>query len=47
MVSTTRPADNPVAVLNQVNEQVEDLRLDVDSFAGAPQLLPRSIDLEI
>ncbi|MGB8446654.1 MAG: hypothetical protein WCE32_19995, partial [Pseudolabrys sp.] len=40
-------ADYPVAVLNEVDEQVEHLRLDVDSFAGAPQLVPRSIDIEI
>src|SRR5262249_3295239 len=37
----------PIAVANQVNEQIEHLRLDVNDRAGASQLLPRNVDLEI
>src|SRR5262249_21164619 len=40
-------ADDPVAIANEVNEQVEHLRLDVDIRPGKPQLLPREVDLEI
>jgi hypothetical protein len=32
---------------NEMNQQIEDLRLDVNDLAGAPQFLPRDIDLEI
>ncbi len=40
-------AHDPIAVANQVDEQVEDLRLHVNNGAGAPQLPPRGVDLEI
>jgi hypothetical protein len=30
-----------------VDQQIEHLRLDVNNRAGAPQLVPRHIDLEI
>src|SRR5262249_15288100 len=40
-------ADDPIAVANQVNEQIEHLRLDVNGRAGASQLLPRDVDVEI
>src|SRR5262245_4137690 len=40
-------ADDPVAIANEVNEQIEHLRLDVDIRPGEPQLLPREVDLEI
>jgi hypothetical protein len=30
-----------------VNEQIEHLRLDVDDRSGAPQFVPRDIDLEV
>jgi hypothetical protein len=41
------PADDPIAIPNKVNEQIEHLRLDVNNRGGPPQLLPRDIDLEI
>src|SRR5262249_30178232 len=41
------PADDPIAVSNEVHEQVEHLRLDVNHHTGLSQLLPRDIDLEI
>jgi hypothetical protein len=40
-------ADDPVAMSNEVNEQIEHLRLDVDDVASTPQLMARNIDLEI
>src|SRR5262245_50978784 len=40
-------ADDPIAVANQVNEQIEHLRLEVNDGAGAPQLVARDVDLEI
>jgi hypothetical protein len=40
-------ADDPVTMANEMNQQIEDLRLDVNDLAGAPQFLPRDIDLEI
>src|SRR5262245_10990596 len=40
-------ADDPVAIANEVNEQIEHLRLDVDVCPGEPQLLPREVDLKI
>ena len=39
--------DDPVSVPNEVNEQIEYLRLGVNDRTGAPQLLPRDVDLEI
>ena len=41
------PAHRPLAVANEVDEHVKYLRLDVNYLAGAPQFLPRNIDLEI
>jgi hypothetical protein len=38
---------HPVAVLEQVDQQAEDLRLDVDQLAGAPQLEPAWVDLAV
>jgi hypothetical protein len=38
--------NSSLLTIRSLNEQVEHLRLDVDSLAGAPQLLPRSVDLE-
>jgi hypothetical protein len=35
-----------MTVTNEINKQVEHLRLDVNDRAGAPQLLSRHIDLE-
>src|SRR5258705_9264233 len=40
-------ADNPIAVANEVNEQIEHLRLGVHNCAGTPLLPPRDVDLEI
>src|SRR5262245_16080198 len=40
-------ADDPIAVANEVNEQVEYLRLDMNDRPGAPQFLPRDVDIEI
>jgi hypothetical protein len=40
-------ADNPIAVANEVNEQIEHLRLGMNNCAGTPLLPPRDIDLEI
>src|SRR5262249_13818348 len=40
-------ADDPVAVTNEVNEQIEHLRLDVDDRAGTPQLMARNVDLAV
>ena len=39
-------ADGSMTVANEINKQVEHLRLDVNDRAGAPQLLSRHIDLE-
>src|SRR5262249_16124696 len=36
-------ADDPIAVANEVNEQIEYLRLDMNDRPGAPQLLPRDV----
>ena len=38
-------ADDAVAVLHQVNQQVEDLRLDMYRGLGAPELASFDIDL--
>ena len=40
-------ADDSIAVANEVNKQIEHLRLDVNYRAGAPQLLPCEVDVEI
>ena len=40
-------ADDPVAVPDQVDEQIEHLGLDVHNCPGAPQLMLRHINLEI
>jgi hypothetical protein len=34
-------------VLNEVNEQIDDLRLDVNNRTGMSQLVPSDIDVEI
>src|SRR5262249_19049240 len=39
--------DDSIPVSHEMNEQIEHLRLDVDDCAGAPQLVPCPIDLEI
>ena len=39
-------ADRSITVANEIDKQVEHLRFDVNDRAGAPQLLPRHIDLE-
>ena len=40
-------ADNPIAVANEVNEQIEHLRLAINICAGTPLLPPRDVDLEV
>jgi hypothetical protein len=40
-------ADDPVAIANEVNDQIEDLRLDANNRSDAPQFVPRDVDLEI
>lgn len=40
-------AHDPVAVSDEMNEQIEHLRLEVNDRAGAPQLAPSQIDLEV
>ncbi|WP_249150125.1 hypothetical protein [Bradyrhizobium sp. JYMT SZCCT0180] len=40
-------ADDPVMVAHQVNNDIEDLRLDVDGHALAAQLVLTKVDLEI
>ena len=39
-------AHDSVAMLDEVNDQIEDLRLDVNNHAGSPQFLPGDIDFE-
>ena len=39
--------DQPVPVVNQVREDVEDPRSDVDDLASAPKLVERGVELEI
>jgi hypothetical protein len=39
-------AHDPLAVLDKVNDQIEDLRLDVNNRAGSSQFLPSDIDFE-
>src|SRR5262249_61071761 len=39
-------ADRSITIANEIDQQVEHLRLDVNDRVGAPQLLPRHIDLE-
>ena len=36
-------ADNPLAVANEVNEQIEHLRLAINNCAGTPLLPPRDL----
>ena len=40
-------AHDSIAVANEVHQQIEHLRLDVNDRAGAPQLLACEIDFEI
>src|SRR5499427_10119698 len=40
-------ADDSITVADEVNKEVEDLRLDVNDRAGAPHLLSCEVDLEI
>src|SRR5207302_2802236 len=40
-------ADDPVAIADEENEQVENLRLEVHDRTRAPQLPPRKVDLEL
>jgi hypothetical protein len=37
-------ADDPLRLLHEINQQVEDLRLDHDRLAAAPQLAARDIE---
>ena len=39
--------DDPVVIANEVNEQVENLRLDGHELACSPQLAPRDIDFNV
>jgi hypothetical protein len=39
--------DDSVTISNEVNEQIEHLRLGVNDRAGASQLPPRDVDLEL
>jgi hypothetical protein len=39
-------AHDSVAMLDEVNDQIEDLRLDANNRAGSPQFMPRDIDFE-
>ena len=36
-------ADHPIAVLHEIHQQVEHLRLHGDGFAAAPQLAPTHV----
>ena len=36
--------DDPVAVLNQIDKQIKDLRLDLDQIRAAPQLAPADVE---
>ena len=40
-------ADNPITVAHQVNDEIEDLRLDVNGQAKPAQLLLAEVDLEL
>ncbi len=40
-------ADDSISIPNEVNQQIEYLRLDVNRRAGASQLLSRDVDLEL
>jgi hypothetical protein len=40
-------AHNPVMVAHEMNEEIEDLRLDVDGHTLAPQLMLAEVDFEI
>ena len=39
-------AHDSVAMPDEVNDQIEDLRLDVNNHAGSPKFLPSDIDFE-
>src|SRR5262245_15601000 len=39
-------AHDSVAMLDEVDDQIEDLRLDVNNGAGSPQFMPSYIDFE-
>ena len=40
-------ADNSIAIPNEVDEQIENLRLDRDQFVPSPQFIPRDIDFKV
>src|SRR5262249_11383624 len=40
-------AHDPIAVLDQMDEQIEDLRLEMHDRSGAAQLPARKVDLEL
>ena len=40
-------ADNPIAVAHEVNDEIEDLRLNVNGQAKSAQLLLAEVDLEL
>src|SRR5437764_327060 len=40
-------ANRPIAIADEVDEEIEHLRLDLNKRSGAPQLMARDIDLEI
>ena len=40
-------ADNPIMVAHQMNNEIEDLRLDVDGCALTSQFVQAKVDLEI
>ena len=40
-------ADNPITVAHQMNDEIEDLRLDVNGHAKSAQLLLAEVDLEL
>ena len=40
-------ADNSIAIPNEVDEQIENLRLDRDQLVPSPQFIPRDIDFKV
>ncbi len=40
-------ADDPIAIANQMNEQIEDLRFDRNDLAGTTQFMTRDIDFKV